>query len=277
MSRIGGVPIEQIVGKGNGGSGEDDVVDVDSGKLKIAGSAEPGKMIDPRNKVNFFTDFFGEAADLTDEPHITEDQGSGTGNAVTGATNGAGGTVTIASASDDGAFTANGSAIEVDGLNWKANMGNLMLEVAISIDDVSEAYCFVGFTDTLPSGTLEQPIYLTSSDVIDSDASNACGWVYDVDATTDQWALGGVKADTDTAPTFAGSGLAPADGVEQVLKIVVNSDGDVSGYINGSLVGTVADAITASTAVTPVIVVANRSANQVIATVDYLWVQADRA
>jgi len=272
-STINGIPLDDIAGDGN----KSNELDVDSGKLLVAGSAQAGDMINFRNKVTFFTDFLGEAADLSDEPHISEDEGSGTGNAVTGATNGAGGTVTIASASDDGAFTANGSAIEVDGLNWKASMGNLVMEAALSIDDVSEAYCFVGFTDVLPSSTLEQPIYLTSSDVIDSDAANACGWVYDVDATTDQWALGGVKANTDTDPTFAGSGLAPADTVEQVLRVEVNSDGDVSGYINGDLVGTVADAITASTAITPVIVVANRSANQVIATVDYLFVQADRA
>jgi|TARA_R100001530_G_scaffold134359_1_gene109069 hypothetical protein len=37
-----------------------------------------------------------------------------------------------------------------------------------------------------------------------------------------------------------------------------------------------ANAITASTALTPAIVVANRSGNQVIATIDYIYVEQNR-
>ena len=53
--------------------------------------------------------------------------------------------------------------------------------------------------------------------------------------------------------------------------------GAVQGFINGKAIGpAVAAAITAATAVCPMVVIGNRSANQVIATIDYIQVEQDR-
>ena len=52
----------------------------------------------------------------------------------------------------------------------------------------------------------------------------------------------------------------------------------VEGFINDVSIGTaVAAAVTVTTPLTPCIVISNRSANQVIATIDYLFVQQTRA
>lgn len=225
--------------------------------------------VDPSQKATYFTDFFGDTLDAL----LQGTAGSGTGNAVA-IGSGVGGTMTITTASDDGAITANASALAVGALNCKANQGGLVMEARLKISDVSEAYLFLGFTDVLPGTTLEAPIFLVAAD-IDSDASDACGILYDVDGTTKQWAHGGVKANTDTTPAY--SGTAPADDTYVTLRVEVSSAGAVTGYVNGTAIGTaVANAVTATTALCPAIVAANRSANPVVVTVDYLWVQQNR-
>jgi hypothetical protein len=51
----------------------------------------------------------------------------------------------------------------------------------------------------------------------------------------------------------------------------------VQGFINGTAIGVpVANAVTATVALTPAIIIGNRSANQVTATIDYVWVQQNR-
>jgi len=228
------------------------------------------KSVDPSQKVTFFDDFIG-----TISTPISSTAGSGTGNVAATISAGAGGRVTLTSASDDGAHSANVSTITLDVLDWRADQGGLILETSLEIDDVSEAVLFVGFTDTI-STTVELPIYKTSgADTIDSDATNACGICYDVDGTTDEWFHGGVKAGTDTAATHSGS--SPSDGTRVTLRVEVSSAGAVEGFVNGTSIGTAtANAVTATTPLTPAIFIGNRSANQVIATIDYLWVQANR-
>lgn len=202
--------------------------------------------------------------------------GSGTGNQVATTVAAAlGGTVTLKSASDDGAHGANLSTFTSIGLAYKANQGGLAVEARVKIDDVSEAYFFCGFTDTI-STTVEAPIFLVAGD-IDSDATDACGVCYDIDGTTsDLFFHGGVKAGTDTAPVY--SAYAPADNVYFTVRVEVSAAGAVQGYINGVPIGTgpLANAITSTVAVTPAIFIGNRSANQVIATIDYIKVEQNR-
>lgn len=238
------------------------------GRLAGVPNAEM-QSVDPSQKVTYYDDFLGDT--LRDEQAVTE--GSGTGNAVA-ISAGQGGRLSITTASDDGAITANASAWELGALDWRADQGGLAMEVRLQIDDISEAYVFVGFTDVLPSGTLEAPIFLNAA-AIDSDAANACGVLYDVDGTTEQWAHGGVKANTDTTPAYSGS--APTEGAYETIRVEISAAGAVRGYIDGTAIGdAVADAVTITTPLCPVIVVANRSANAVVVLADYVWIQADR-
>lgn len=244
------------------------ITDASGGRwLKVADGLFAEHM--QRQRTLFFDDFLGDA--LKDELQATAGGGTGNGVAVSA---GPGGRVAITTASDDGAITANASALALGALDWRADQGGLTIEARLQIDDISEAYVFVGFTDVLPGSTLEAPVFLSAAN-IDSDASNACGVFYDVDGTTEEWCHGGVKADADTTPAY--SGAAPTEGAYQTIRLEVSEDGAVQGFIDGTAIGdAVADAVTASTPLCPVIVVANRSANQVVALVDYILVQANR-
>lgn len=228
------------------------------------------RSVDPTQKVTFFDDFLAALIDT----RISSTAGAGTGNAAATTVAGAvGGVVTLKSASDDGTHAQNFSMITLDQLNFKANQGGLIVEARLAIDDVSEAYFFIGFTDTI-STTVEGPIFMAAGD-IDSDATDACGVVYDIDATTDRFTQGGVKNNADTVPVIGDT--APADNVKFTVRVEVTPEGAVRGFINGSPIGDwTANAVTASTALTPCIVIGNRSANQVTASIDYLWAQGNR-
>ena len=226
--------------------------------------------VDPSQKVTFLDDFLAAAI----EARISSTAGSGTGNeAATKVANSTSGEITLKSASDDGAHSANGTSLTLDETNFRADQGGLAVEARIKIDDITSVAIFVGLTDVI-STTVELPIFLNAGD-IDSDAANACGIIFDTDATTDEWCHGGVKADADTTPAFSGS--APVNATYVILRVEVSATGGVRGYINGTAIGAeVASAVTATTSLTPVIVVANRSAAQRILTIDYFWAQQDR-
>jgi hypothetical protein len=221
-------------------------------------------------------DFFGTWAigDAGPADTWSTTAGAGTANAVaTTVANSINGEVTLKSASDDGTHAQNCSTLTGINLGWKANQGGLSMEARLKISDVSEAVMFVGFTDTI-STTVELPIFLVTT-AIDSDATDACGIGYDVDGTTKQFFHGGVKNNTDTTPAYSGG--APADDTYFVVRVEVSAAGSVQGFINGVAIGDpVANAVTATVAVTPAIVIGNRSANQVTATIDYIWVQQNR-
>jgi hypothetical protein len=230
------------------------------------------KSVDLSQKTTFFDDFIG-----TISTPISSTGGSGGDTEAATISAGAGGRVTMKSDVDLAVDThaAVCSILTLDVLDWRADQGGLTLETRLQIDDVSEAVIFVGFTDTI-STTVELPIYKTTgADTIDSDAANACGICYDVDGTTDEWFHGGVKAGTDTSAVHSGS--APSDNTDVTLRVEVSAAGAVEGFVDGVSIGTAkANAVTATTPLTPVIVIGNRTANQVIVTVDYIHAQANR-
>lgn len=228
--------------------------------------------VDPSQKVTFYDDFLAAAID----GRISSTAGSGTSNEVaTKVADSLNGEITLKSASDDGAHGANATSLTLDELNFKANQGGLVMEARLKLDAITAAALFVGFTDVI-SSTVEMPIYKTDgADTVDSDADNACGVCFDTDGTTDQWFHGGTKATTDTAATH--SGTAPAADTYVIVRVEVSAAGAVQGFINGTAIGAAtANAVTATTALTPCIVVCNRGPAQRIATVDYIWAQQNR-
>lgn len=229
-----------------------------------------GGEIDSKAVVSYFTDFLGDA--LEDE--LLAGVGSGTGNAVAVVAGSLCGTAEIKTASDDGAIGANGSSLSLGALNWKANQGGLFMETRVQIDAITDVMLFVGFTDALAS-TVEAPIFLVTT-AIDSDADNACGILFDTDGTTDQWCHGGVKATVDTTPVY--NGAAPEAATWYTLRVEVSAAGAVQGFVDGVAIGpAVADAVTITTALCPIIFVANRGAAVRNVLVDYIKVQGNRA
>lgn len=226
--------------------------------------------VDLSRKVTFYDDFLAAAID----GRISSTAGSGTGNQVaTTVSNGVNGEITLKSASDDGATSANATTLTLDQLNYKANQGGLAMEAKVKVDDITACAFYVGFTDVI-STTVELAIGSSAGDTVVADADDACGIFFDTDADTDQIGVAGVKATAVTAATFSGS--APVNDTYVTLRVEVSAAGAVTGYLNGTAIGTVANAVTATVALTPCMVICNRGAAQRILTADYIWAQQDR-
>ena len=220
-------------------------------------------------RVQLFDDFLGDViADQWSAAKGTDAQG-----VVATINAGAiGGTVRVTSG--DTAVVAESVSILTHALNWKASNGGLVFEARIiPVTSVADVAYFVGFTDVLATTTLEEPISLSGT-TFTTNASDAVGFVYDTAATTDVWYGKGVKADTDSATLTTTS--APVAGTAQVLRIEVSSAGAATFYIDGTKVGVLADAVTATTALTPVVSVMARTTTIKPIDVDYVFVEADR-
>jgi hypothetical protein len=249
-----------------------------TGTTLTANSVPPAEAqtVDPSQKATIFEDFHGTwtATETLNADMWLSVGGSGAGTAVaTTVANSVNGEVTIKSSTADGTNAANNSHIAAVGFAYKANQGGLVMEARLKIDDIAEAYIFVGFTDLI--ATSESPITFTDgSDTPISDATEACGIVFTGDSTTQEFHVGGVKAGTDTAANFSGS--APVNDTYVTLRVEVSAAGAVTGYIDGTAVTAAANAVTITQAVAPIIIVGNTAAAQTIMTLDYLWVQQDR-
>ncbi len=222
-------------------------------------------------------DFLGVWVDTEEQPAKDWLVGVGNGTTPIKATTVAdsiNGEVTMHSATSSGAGTAVNSMFTGANLGCKAEQGGLSMEVKLKIDDIVEAYIFVGFTDAIAS-TKNDPISFTDgTNTPISAAADACGLVFTGDSTTQEFHTGGVKNTADTAANF--SGTAPVNNTYITLRVDVSATGTVSGFIDGTATTPAADAITAGTAVTPVIVVGNTASAQTIMTVDYIWVAQNR-
>jgi hypothetical protein len=240
------------------------------------GTTNELNLLDSSSKFVLMEDFYGTWAIGDAGPADTWSTTAGAGTATEVATTVAGslnGLVTMKSASDDGTNAQNSTLLTGINLGFKANQGGLAIEARLKVDEITAVAIFVGFTDTI-STTVELPIFLAAAD-LDSDATDACGIIFDTDATTDEWCHGGVKAGTDTTPAFSGS--APVADTFVVLRVEVSAAGAVQGFINGTAIGAaVANAVTATTALTPCVAISNRGAAQRVLTLDYIRVEQNR-
>jgi hypothetical protein len=238
-----------------------DVLRLDSaGNHRLAGVPAP----------RMFDDFLGDV--LADQWGVRKgSDGACADFAIAAAANG-----TIAATTGAGAgasMAANGVQLE-QSLNWKPSQGNLVFEARVKLDAVTTVALFAGLTDQVAA--LEMPATLGGSDALTTNFSDGVGFLFDTAADTDDIWLVGVKADTDA--TKQDSGLAFAADSWRVLRIELDSAGNASFFIDGVQRGTaMANATTASVALTPVIAGFSRAAASRVVTVDYVLVQADRA
>ena len=158
-------------------------------------------------------------------------------------------------------------------LNWQASNGGLVMQARLAMSAITNIAVFVGFTDV---NTLEFPIHsAASADTVTDNATDACGFLFDTAMDTDEWGLIGTKADTPT--TFEASGVAPVIDTMEVLRVEVDSSGDMTAYLNGVIVGSGhASALTAATDLTPTIAVMSRTTVAHTLDVDYLLAEMNR-
>lgn len=230
---------------------------------------ERGAFVDPASFVQFSDDFLGD---------VLDDAYSGAGGsdaqALDPAINAqAGGVVRLVSG-DAGTGGATDTSSLTAGLNWKANQGGLYLKTRVkAVTSVADTSLFVGFTDTLATTTVEEPITLSGT-TLTTNATDATGFLFDTDATNDTIHIQGVANDTDTALNNTGLGLS-AD-TWYTLEIKVDSSGNAEFFINGTSYGTVASAVTSTVALTPIIATCSRTTAVKTVDVDYLFVAGQR-
>jgi parallel beta-helix repeat protein len=182
-----------------------------------------------------------------------------------------GGVVRMTAGDDAAASMAvNGVQLE-SGLNWRASQGSLALEARVKISSGTSVSVFVGFTDQI--GTLEMPIQsAASADTITTNATDAVGFMFDTAMATDNWWLVGVANDVDA--THQDGGVAPTAGAFQVLRVELSTTGVAAFYRNGTQLGTaMTGAVTAGTALTPVIAVFSYTTATKSVDVDYITLQ----
>lgn len=217
-----------------------------------------------------FDDFLGDVLD----DKWDSDKGSDSDAVVATISAATGGVVRLTTGNDTQTTMAV-DGVQIDsGLNWIANAGGLVFEARIKMATVTSIAIFVGLTDR--QGTLEMPINAvsTSDNLLTTTATDAVGFMFDTFALTDKWLLVGVKSDTDR--TAVDTTIAPVLAVYDTLRIEVDSSGNATFFLNGVNMGTMANALAADVALTPVVAAFSRSASERTIDVDYILTQSDR-
>ncbi len=235
-----------------------------SGSIIFSGTGYIEMLGSHRNRVAFMDDFLGD---------LLEDgwnQQADTGGTVALATvPGTSGTVTLTT---DG--TDDDTIMIAHELNWKASQG-LVFECRLKTDVVTTLGLFVGLTDAKVETSPALPITRQTT-VSVAEATDAVGFVFDTDSTSDTLFGSGVKAGTLIADQ--GASTAYAAGTYVTLRIEISTAGAASFYVDGTQIGaTTADAVTTTVALTPYIGHANRGAFAHVTTVDYVYVSGARA
>lgn len=218
------------------------------------------------NKVEFFTDFLGPT--LTTQLAVIAGSDSPAGGAINPAIDG---TLRLTTGDSNASLAADG--VQVSGsLNWRASNGGLTLTARLQISAIVAVQLFVGFTDQVSA--LEMPVTLTNT-TFSTVATDAVGFLFDTNATTDTIRLVGVANDVDA--TMQDTSNAWAANTYTVFKIEVEASGVAKFFINGVMVGTaMTGAVTPSVALTPVVAARSLAANSKTVDVDYLRVSMTR-
>ena len=170
------------------------------------------------------------------------------------------------------------------GLNHVPSNGSIIGRYRVkSVTSAATRAIFVGFTDTVGQ---EMPIEISGTTVTTT-ATNAVGFVYDTDATTDIWYFLAVNADMDKGalvpvPNFF-TGQVPTADVWQNFAIEITPDGDaIASFGTGDKrklieVARIEDAVATTSKLSPIVVVEARTAAAKTVHVDYMGVLSGRA
>ena len=243
------------------------VSNVNSNEVLIIDESR-GAYTNPKKYVRLFDDFLGDV--IADQWSAAE--GNDAQAIIATISSDVNGVVRMITG--DTAVVAESAQSLTHELNWKANQGGLYMACRFKpVTAITTVAYFVGFTDTLATTTLEEPITLSGT-TLTTNATDAVGFVYDTDATNDTWHCQGVANGTDTALT--NSTIAPVVDTYQDLEIFVDTSGGATFYINGALVATVAACVTSTVALTPVVCAMARTTSSRTVDIDYIDVMAQR-
>jgi len=219
-----------------------------------------GGRVEDQGGASFEDDFLG---DLIADQYAANADGGGA-SAIVAAVGGTVGITTAATNDNKSELTAE--------LNWAASK-SVIFEARVTVDAITTVNFEVGLNDAKTEGATTLPF--SDNDTPTAVATNAVMVGFDTDASTNTnlTALV-VKAGVAQALDL---GVAPVAATYNIIRIETNTDGDADFFVDGVYKGSLADAVTAATALTPYMGVQNRTT--VITrklTVDYLHLYQDR-
>jgi hypothetical protein len=216
-----------------------------------------------------FDDFLGQT--LSGQWGVAKGSDGSTANfAITAAlsgsakgTTGAGSTLTMA---------VNG--VQISGaLNYQANSDRLEFGTRVQLGAITTVALFVGLTNQTAS--LQMPINGSGTGDGFTVAANDCvGLLFDTAMTDAKWWAASAKAGTATAGINSGS--APVAATYDDVFISVDASGNASFFLNGVSLGTIANAVTKTVPLAPVIAGFRRSAASTTVIADYLYAANNR-
>lgn len=177
-----------------------------------------------------------------------------------------------------GTGVAADGSIMVGKLPVRTSLDNLVFEARVKINtSIANISVNIGFTDNSMGVALEEPFTIGAGDAITSNATDACCFVYDSDADTDQWFACAVDSDVDDTGN-ATTGIAPVAGTWQIFRIETADDGSkVYFYINDVLVSTLSGGgVGDDVNLYPVISVCSTTTTSKTVDVQYVYVAHDR-
>lgn len=224
------------------------------------------------DKVRWEDDFLGD----TPDGHYSGASGSDAQALDPAISAAVGGAVRLVSGNAGSGAAADASSLTL-GLNFAATNGGLVMEARVKlVSATANAIAFIGFTDALATDALEYPFTLSGT-TLTSTATNATGFLFDTAATNDFWHIVGVAGNTDSFNAItSNTGVGPTADTYQTFRIEIDSAGEAEFFIDGASVGTLGGAVTAATALTPIVVVGANSTTSITADVDKLGVYMDR-
>lgn len=177
------------------------------------------------------------------------------------------GGVLLMTSGDAGTGFAADAAQLVNGLHWYAENGGLRIQARVKLSAITTCTAFIGFTD---NAALEQSILYATGTTYTTNASDACGFLFDTVSTADTWCLTGVAADVDA--TMQEISNAPVADTYETFAVELSTAGAATFFRNGVQVGNVmTGAVTPTVALTPTIYVSKLSvAASMTMSVDYI-------
>lgn len=134
-------------------------------------------------------------------------------------------------------------------LSFRAQDGFMSWEMRLDLAGITNVAINVGFNDDVNDASDSLPVELSGT-TFTSNAGTFVGFVFDTDATNDNWHVFMVDDNNDTSVPIAclNTGIAPVANIPQTFKIVVEDNGAcnqtrTSFYIDGLEVYTMVSSI----------------------------------
>ena len=187
------------------------------------------------------------------------------------------GTIAVVAGGVDGilrettAATNNDSVVAALGVNWIASNGYLYFEAKASMPALVTRVHEIGLGNAITqTGGLNFSAHIASGPT--AVATDAIVFAFDTASGGANWVISSVKA--SGTPQGVDTGIPVVDAQEYVLSMLIDDAGTAYCWIDGELVATLTDAITASAAHTPWVSTKAKAATATILNVDYVGIVA---